>query len=174
MMPVHHPSCLDAKRRFCQKKEHFSIQRPTYAIQKCLGSWNSSKESLRPKNNPQHDFLLISTGIIPHDTAAHSPSAEGLWVQMKSLEVKVTWSNVVCYHQDQLHPLPVLFLLPTQRGKGQAEPFAVLRNRPTRPICGSVSLSFISFLFLKWRKKEARMGSLWDIICLLDFVRSLN
>lgn len=84
MMPLHHPSCLDAERRFCQKKEHFSIQRPTYAIQKRLGSWNSSKESLHPKTNPQHDFLLISTGIIPPDIAAHSPSAEGLWVQMKS------------------------------------------------------------------------------------------
>lgn len=113
MMPLHHPSCLDAERRFCQKKEPFSIQRPTYAIQKRLGSWNSSKESLHPKNNPQHGFLLISTGIIPPEAAAHGPSAEGLWVQTKPLEVKVTGTNVACYHQDQLHLPLVPFFLPT-------------------------------------------------------------
>lgn len=56
--------------------------------------------------------------------------------------------------------LPVPFLLPTQRGKGQAEPFAVLRNRPTRPICGSVSLklSFTSLLFLESEKERSKNG----------------
>lgn len=93
-MPLH-PSCLNADRRLCQKKEHSSIQRPTYALQKLLSSWNSSKESHHPKDNSQHEFLLISSCVISLDTAAHSLSAEGLWVQKKSLEVEVTQSNMV-------------------------------------------------------------------------------